>query len=55
MTYAKKRKAVILRFAETRAIYRKCRRSTPMVCQPAYLVAIAGLASKHYSKYPVVA
>jgi hypothetical protein len=23
-------------------------------CQPAYLVAIAGLASKHYSKYPVV-
>jgi hypothetical protein len=30
MTYVKKRKAVILRFAETRAIYRKCRRSTPM-------------------------
>jgi hypothetical protein len=30
MTYVKKPKAAILVFAETRAIYRKCRRSTPI-------------------------
>jgi hypothetical protein len=30
MTYVKRRKATILVFAETRAIYRRCRRSTPI-------------------------
>jgi hypothetical protein len=46
LTYVEKRKAKILVFAERRAIYRKCRRSTPIASNvnTAYLVALANLA-----------